>query len=119
MPSEGSYRRSLVDIQARSRSSVPCGLLHGTGEHIHTELNADERAGLERLPYTSSSPGRSGIGRNLASSASSLVATTRVPETGRNEAKAEWHKAMQPRWHEILDPGKFRQVIGPSLKQGA
>jgi len=49
----------------------------------------------------------------------SLVDAARVAEIQRATAEAEWHKAMQPRWHEILDPGKFRQVIGPSLKQGA
>jgi hypothetical protein len=44
-----------------------------------------------------------------------LVDAERVAEIDREIHEADWYKAMAPRWHEILVPGRWRRLIGPAV----
>jgi len=44
-----------------------------------------------------------------------LVDAERMAEIDREIHEADWYKAMAPRWHEILVPGRWRRLVGPAL----
>jgi hypothetical protein len=45
----------------------------------------------------------------------SLLDAARASEIERESDEAEWHKAMLPRWGEILIRERFRRIIGPTV----
>ncbi len=45
----------------------------------------------------------------------SLLDAERAAEIVREVGEAEWHKAMAPRWGEILVMERLRRIMGPAL----